>query len=53
MCKFTYVTNMPITSDVNVEIVFNSLYPFQTVTSVEDDGRQQNVEKHFWIKGHL
>lgn len=20
---------------------------------MEDDGRQQNVEKHFWVKGHL
>lgn len=32
---------------------FQLSYPFQTVTSMENDGRQQNVEKHFWIKGHL
>lgn len=28
-------------------------YPFQTVTRMKDNGRQQNVEKHFWVKGHL
>lgn len=29
------------------------MYPFQAVTSVEDDGREQNVEEDFGIKGHL
>lgn len=29
------------------------LYPFQAVASVEDDRRQENVEEHFRVKGHL
>lgn len=28
-------------------------HPFQTVSGMEDDGRQQNVEKHFGVEGHL
>lgn len=29
------------------------LYPFQAVASVEDDGWEENIEEHFWVKGHL
>lgn len=28
-------------------------YPLQAVASVEDDGRQENIEEDFGVKGHL
>lgn len=29
------------------------LHPFQAVASVEDDGRQENIEEDLRVKGHL
>lgn len=50
-CFLCIYTSSTVTSVTNQEPFFS--YPFQTVTCVEDDWREQNVEEDLGVKGHL